>query len=70
MDCHARRRSTVCAVQRRCWHVTLDVIRSCVLSTGGDVMPRPTSFDRESCPMAMMACHTQRRLTLYAVQRQ
>ena len=57
MESNARRRSTVCAVQRRCWHVTLDVVRLCVLYKGGDVMPRPTLFDRVSYPKAMMACH-------------
>ena len=37
MSCDARRRSTVCAVQGRC---TSDVVRPCVLSKGGDGMPR------------------------------
>ena len=51
----ARRRSTVCpeAVMaynaRRC--------RPCVLSNGGDVMLRLTSFDRVCCPRAVMSCH-------------
>ena len=35
--------------------------RPCVLSEGGDVMPRPTSFDRVCCPKAGMACHSRRR---------
>ena len=52
--CHARRRSTVCAIQRRCWHVTLDVVRPCVLSKGGDVMSRPTKIDRVCCPKVVM----------------
>ena len=31
-------------------------------------MPRPTSFDRVSCPRVVMSCHTRRRLTVCAVQ--
>ena len=46
MSCHARCRSTVCAIQRRGCHATPDVVRLCVLSKGGDVMPRLTSLDR------------------------
>ena len=57
MACHAQGRSTVCAVQRQGWHVTPDVVRPCVLSKGGDVMPRPTSFDCVCCLKAIMACH-------------
>ena len=40
--CHARRSPTVFAAQGRLCHATLDVVRPCVLSKGGDVMPRPT----------------------------
>ena len=36
-----RHRSIVCIAQRRRWHATPDVVRPCVLYTGGDVMPRP-----------------------------
>ena len=46
ISCHAPRRPTVCAVQGWRWHGTPDVIRPCVLSKGGDGMPRPTSSDR------------------------
>ena len=31
-------------------------------------MPRPTSFDRVSCPRVVMSCHARRRLTVCAVQ--
>ena len=43
--CHARRRSTVCVIQRRRWHATPDIIQSCLLSKGDDGMPRLTSSD-------------------------
>ena len=42
MTCHNKRRSTECAVQGRGCHATPDVVRLCVLSKSGDVMPRPT----------------------------
>ena len=59
MACHARRRSTVCAVQRRLCHATPDVVRPCVLPKGGDVMPCPMSSDHACCPRAEMSCHAQ-----------
>ena len=59
MSCHARRRPTVRAVQWKRCHPTPDVVRSCVLSKGGDVMPRPTSSDCVCCPKAVMSCHAQ-----------
>ena len=37
-----------------------DVVRLCVLSKGGDVMSRPTSFDFVCCPKAVMSCHARR----------
>ena len=84
MSCHARRRPTVCAVQGQCYHATLDVIRLCVQSKGGDVMPHlfvravqgrdvmptPTSFDRVCCPRAVMSCHDRCRPTVRAIQGQ
>ena len=60
---------TVCAVQGRRWHVTPNVIRPCVLSKGGDGMPRPTSFVRVCHQRAMMAYDARRRLTLSATSR-
>ena len=69
MECHAQSRSTVCAVQRRRWHVTPNVVQPCLLSKGGDVMRRPTSFDSVCCPRAVMACHPRPRPTVCAVQR-
>ena len=45
MACHARRGSTMCAVQRRCCHATPDIVRPSVLPKGGEVMPRLMSFD-------------------------
>ena len=69
MACHARRRSTVCAAQRRWWHATPDVVRPCVLPKGDDGMPRPTSLERVCCPKAMMTCHARRRSTVCAAQR-
>ena len=53
MEFHARRRSTVCAVQKWCWHVTPYVVRQCLRSKAYDGMPRPTSFDRVCCPRAV-----------------
>ena len=70
LACHARRRSTVCAVQRRSWHVTPDVVRPCLPSMGYYGMPRPMLFDCVCCPKAIMACHARRRSTGCAVQRQ
>ena len=69
MACHARRRSTVCAAQRRWWHATPDVVRPCVLPKGDDGMPRPTSFNCVCCPKAVMACHARHRSTVCAAQR-
>ena len=69
MECRARRRSTVCAVQRRCCHATPDVVRLCVLPKGSEVMPRPTSSYRMCCRRAVMACHTRRRSTVCDAQR-
>ena len=47
-----------------------DVVRPCVLSKGGDGMPRLTSFDCVCCPKAMISCHARRRLTVCAAQGQ
>ena len=69
MDCHVRCRSTVCALQRRLFHVTPDVVRSCLLSRVYDGMPRRMSFGRVCCPKAMMACHARRRSIVCAVKR-
>ena len=41
-----------------------------VLSKGGDVMPRQTSFDLLCSPRAVMSCHARRCLTVCAVQGQ
>ena len=68
MSCHARRRLTVNAAQRRWWHATSDVVQQCVLSKGGDVMPRPTSSNCMCCPRAVMACHARRRSTVCDVK--
>ena len=68
MSCHARRRLTVNAAQRRWWHATSDVVQPCVLSKGGDVMPRPTSSNCMCCPRAVMACHARCHPTMCAVQ--
>ena len=67
--CHARCRLIVCAAQKRCWHAMHDVVRLCVLSKGGDVMPRPTSFDCVCGLKAIMECHARRRSTICAAQR-
>ena len=42
ISCHARRRSTVCAVQGRGFHVMADVVRLYVPTKGGDGFPRLT----------------------------
>ena len=44
-----------------------DVIRPCVTSKGGDVIPLPTSFDRACRPRAVMSCQARRRSTVCAV---
>ena len=69
MAWHARRRSTICAVQGRWWHATPDVVWLSVLPNGDDGVPRPTLFDRVCCPKAMIACHARRCSTVFAVQR-
>ena len=69
MECQAGRYSTVLAFQGRRCHATPDVVRSCLLSKGVDVMPRPTSFDHVCCPKAMIACHARRSSTVCAAQR-
>ena len=69
MSCHARRLSTVCVDQRRCWHTTPDVVRPCVLPKRDVGMPRPTWFDRLCFPKAMKACHARRSSTVCAAQR-
>ena len=68
MACHARRHSTVCALQRLLFHVMPDVVRPCFPSKGYDGMPRPMSFVRVFCLKAMMACHARRSLTMCAYQ--
>ena len=45
-----------------------DVIRSCVLAKGGDVLSRLKSFNRVCCPKAVMSCHAQCSLTVEASQ--
>ena len=67
MSCHARRRSIVCAAQGRLCHATPDVVRLCVLSKGGDVVPRSTLFDRVCFPKAMIACHARHHSIVSAV---
>ena len=57
MSCHARRFFTVRAVQGRRCHAKSDVIRPCVLSKGGDVMPHPMSSDSLCRPRAAISCH-------------
>ena len=51
---------TVCAVQKRLWHATPDVVRPYVLPKGNDGMTRSMSLDRLCCPRAMMAYHARR----------
>ena len=50
---------TVCAVQRRLWHATPDVVQPCVLPKGDDGMPRPTLSYRVCCPKAVMSSHAR-----------
>ena len=38
-----------------------DVVLPCVLSKGGDGMPRSTSSDRLCVPKAMLECHARCR---------
>ena len=47
-----------------------DVVRPCVLSKGGDGMPRLTSFDRVCCLKAEMFCQARCSLTVCAAQGQ
>ena len=61
MSCHAQRRLIVCAVQGRLCHATPNVVRLCLRSKGGDVMPRPMSSHRECSPRAVMSCHARHR---------
>ena len=70
MSCHARRRSTVCAIQRQRCHATSDVVPPCVVPKGDDGMARLTSFDRLCCLKVVMSCHALRRTTVCIVQGQ
>ena len=47
---HARRILTMCIGQRTLLHATPDILRSCILSKGDDVMRRLTSSHRVCCP--------------------
>ncbi|TMW89214.1 hypothetical protein EJD97_017488 [Solanum chilense] len=49
----ARRRSTICAIQGRRWHLMPEVVRPRVLPNGDDGIPRPTSSYRMCCPRAI-----------------
>ena len=69
MACLASRSSTLFVVQGLRRHATLDFVRPCVVSTGHDGMPHPTSFDRVCCPKVMMACHDRCRSSVCAAQR-
>ena len=64
MACRARRRSTVCATQRRWWHATAYIVRPYVLPKGDYGMTRLTLFDRICRPKVMMACHALRRTSM------
>ena len=68
MACHARRCPTICAAQTPYGHSTPYVVRSCMLSEGDYNMPHQTPYDRVCFTMAMMVCHTRRRLTVCAAQ--
>ncbi|TMW80971.1 hypothetical protein EJD97_013153 [Solanum chilense] len=46
----------------------LDVIRTCVLDKGYNVIPRLIYFHRVCYPRAKMACHTRRHPTVCAAQ--
>ena len=59
---------TVCAVQKRWWHATLNVIWPYVLSKRDDCMPSPMSSDFVCFPSAMIACHARRHPTVCAAQ--
>ena len=63
---HARRILTMCIGQRTLLHATPDILRSCILSKGDDVMRRLTSSHRVCCPRVMMACDARRRPTACA----
>ena len=69
ISCQARHRLTVCAFHARLCHATPDIVRPCVLSKGGDGMPRPTSFDRVCHQWAIMAYDARRRLTMSVTPR-
>ena len=59
---------TVCAVQKRWWHATPNVIWPYVLSKRDDCMPSPMSSDCVCFPSAMIACHARRHPTVCAAQ--
>ena len=65
---YARRHPTMCVVQGRRCHATPDVVLPSGHSKGGDVMPRPTSYERACSQRAVMSCHARRRLTICASQ--
>ena len=49
MECHARRRPTVCAAQGTFEYATPDVIRPCVQSKGDD------SMHAQRCPSVLLS---------------
>ena len=70
MASHNGHRLTVFDVQGQCcqgwWcHAMYKVNRSCVLSKVYDDIPRPTSFNFEFSPRAMMACNSRRCPTFF-----
>ena len=69
MAFHARRRSTVFAVQGRRWNATPDAVRQFLLPKGDDGMPRPELFDRVCCSKDVMPCHARRLSTVCVAQR-
>lgn len=59
---------TMCSLQRRWWHATLEIIHFGVQYKGDDSIPCTTTSDRACCPMDMMTCHARSCLTVCAFQ--
>ena len=56
MEYHARRSSTVCAAQGKCWKLLSDVVGTCVLHKRDDGIPLSASSFNVCNQKAMIAC--------------
>ncbi|TMW80672.1 hypothetical protein EJD97_016943 [Solanum chilense] len=67
MACYARRRSTICTIQGRRWHLMPEVVRLPMLPNGDDGMPHPTSSYRLCYPRARWEFHVRLHLIMCTI---